>query len=271
MGRSTRRQLDGSMIMPLLSKLIIPLCTVLLSACVSWPREGEGGFAEYHRDNLISVEASHKVLAKHGLRFDYTLAKNQLSLLKLQGAQYCFPASIDNAEQLENRIIRELSAGMYESASVNIIKQRLALDTLERKLSIVISQSHCIPPNRAEPPSLYNTLLTQLNSDNQFATNSSELNQKYKNNLDYASKTLKRLTHLKILIIGSTDQVGNEIKNISLSQHRAKEVRDYLVKNGVDVKNIDIIASGENAPLYEGDSGATRLINRNVRIYLFES
>ncbi|WP_370978446.1 OmpA family protein [Agaribacterium sp. ZY112] len=241
----------------------------LLLACTSWPEEGEGGFAEYHTDQLISVEHQQQITSKHGLRFDYSLLKNQLALLELQGATYCFPAAVDDAQKLEKRIIRELSGQLYGSAESSIIKQRLALTTLEIKLKEVINDFSCKPPIDNKEGNIA-SLLNILNSDNQFAINSSEVNKKYKDNLNHAAKQLLKLSQYRILIVGHTDESGHEQHNLSLSYERARSVQDLLVTAGINPKAIDILASGEQSPSYKGQSEATQLINRNVRIYLIE-
>lgn len=254
-----------------LQLIAVVILSTLLLACTSWPEEGQGGFAEQTNNHLITVEHDKVIDARHGLRFDYTLLKNQLSLLKLQGAPYCFPASVDNAEQLENRIVRELSAGLYDSASVNIVNQRLALHELSLKLELIIDQSKCTPPKSIRSDlARRQILLNLLNSDNQFAIDSSEINQKYKANLKAAVPLLVTSNYLKILIIGRADSNGNEIYNIELSQKRAKQVKDFLITNGLEADTIEVIAVGENAPLYHGDSDTTRLINRNVNVYVIE-
>lgn len=256
--------------MSTLQKLIILASATALSSCANWPEEGKGGFSEYHQNNLISVESGEDLKPKHGLRFDYTLLKNQLSLLKLKGAEYCFPASVDNANQLESRIIRELGDGMYNSASSNIVKQRLALSNLESNLNLATNNKHCIPPRRVAASSERHHALALLNSDNQFAINSAELNPKYKKNLNESIPFLSHLVNEKVLIVGNADPSGGETYNLTLSNYRAETVKNYLINAGVPSDTLITIASGENALAFAGDSSEVRLVNRSVRIYLLK-
>lgn len=252
------------------SKITLPAIVIVLASCANWPKEGKGGFSEFHYNNLISVESNKNLKPKHGLRFDYTLLKNQLSLLKLKGAEYCFPASIDNANQLEVRIVRELSDGMYNSASANIVKQRLALSNLETKLNLATNNKHCVPPRRIAASTKRQHALALLNSDNQFAINSAELNPKYKNNLNESIPFLTHLVNEKVLIVGNADPSGGETYNLTLSKYRAETVKNYLINAGVSSDVLITIASGENALAFSGDSSEIRLVNRSVRIYLLK-
>ena len=47
--------------------------------------------------------------------------------------------------------------------------------------------------------------------------------------------------NLKVEIIGYTDAQGDVKKNLTLSQNRAKSVKDYLVAKGVSAANIKTI------------------------------
>ncbi len=252
------------------------LCS-LLAACSSWPREGEGGFAEHDHIDMISVEHRKELKSNHGLRFDYTMLKHHLELLKLRGAAFCFPASVDDADKLELRIGREVYGQLYSSASANIVKQRIALDRLEHQLKLVIEDQQCRPPfdvvaqsERDEHSSAKVSLNRLLNSDNQFATSSAVLNPKYEQNLAAAAKILHTFPDIKLIIVGHTDEKGSSTSNLQLSSSRAKMVKQYLHEQGVPESAMLTIASGEAHPLFEGESAPVRLVNRSVQVLLTE-
>lgn len=51
-----------------------------------------------------------------------------------------------------------------------------------------------------------------------------------------------------IILRGHSDTGGNDTVNLRASESRAKVVRDWLVKNGVDSARITLIAMGEHNP-----------------------
>ena len=71
-----------------------------------------------------------------------------------------------------------------------------------------------------------------------------------------------------IALEGHTDSVGSESYNIDLSRQRAEAVRQFLVQNGVNPKNISARGLGEAYPVVSNNSEAGRLQNRRVQIII---
>jgi len=69
---------------------------------------------------------------------------------------------------------------------------------------------------------------------------------------------------LKVRIEGHTDDVGNDAKNLTLSQQRAESVVAYLVKSGVEATRFEAVGFGETKPLVEGKTKKARTANRRV-------
>ena len=88
--------------------------------------------------------------------------------------------------------------------------------------------------------------------------------------LDYvnAEKLSKLIEYLithknaKVTILGNADRLGSESYNLSLSGARAKNVRSYLVKNGIEFYRIKIVAYGETKA--KGETEEERALNRCV-------
>jgi outer membrane protein OmpA-like peptidoglycan-associated protein len=76
-----------------------------------------------------------------------------------------------------------------------------------------------------------------------FKVNSFQLDY-FKNNLKKLTNYLKSNTDTKIELIGYSDTQGPESYNIKLSEKRAKIVADYLLKLGVDKKQISYKVGG---------------------------
>ena len=246
-----------------------------LTGCSSsFPLGGYGGFAEHHYQSLSPVEAGEPLTPEHGLRFDFELTRQLLKLLVVDGAELCFPATVAQASEREQRIGRELAGGLEFDAANDILIQRNQLNRLERQLSAALSSQTCrLDPEQLDlnPVSVATEIEQLLNADNQFAFGSSELNPKYIGRLAQAVVLLNQFPHYSLHVIGHTDQVGDESDNHQLSMLRAQQVSRYLQIFGMEKSKIEVSALGETAPLAGGMSAQNRLVNRRVSIALVES
>lgn len=75
---------------------------------------------------------------------------------------------------------------------------------------------------------------------------------------------LKTNSNYKIEIAGHTDNAGQEINNLKLSEARAKTVADYLIENGINKNRISYKGYGSTKPLKSNDNPKDRLANRRV-------
>jgi outer membrane protein OmpA-like peptidoglycan-associated protein len=71
---------------------------------------------------------------------------------------------------------------------------------------------------------------------------------------------------LKVQVEGYTDTVGSDEYNLTLSQHRADAVRDYLVSQGVNVANTSSVGYGKSSPIADNSTSAGRAQNRRVNL-----
>jgi peptidoglycan-associated lipoprotein len=67
-----------------------------------------------------------------------------------------------------------------------------------------------------------------------------------------------------VLIEGHCDERGTEEYNLALGEKRAREVKDYLVKYGIDTGRLSIISYGESAPDEFGHSEKSWAQNRRA-------
>ncbi|MFT5885454.1 MAG: outer membrane protein OmpA-like peptidoglycan-associated protein [Arcticibacterium sp.] len=84
--------------------------------------------------------------------------------------------------------------------------------------------------------------------DYQLATSS-------KNDLDQLVKVMDAYPQMIIEIFSHTDSRGNSEENLELSQKRANEVKDYLIKKGVSKLRMRAIGVGENFPVNKCGDG----------------
>ncbi len=227
---------------------------------------------------LIPVEANESLQPEHGLRFDFELTNRLLDNLVSKGAELCFPASVVQAKLRKNRIAHELEGGLMHDAANDIIIQRRLLSRLERQLDYVKQYEVCEVPattievsnSEASSENIWETLDKLLNSDNQFAFNSSELNPKYIVRLAEAVSLLRELPEYHLEITGHADSYGREEYNRALSMARAKQVGRYLQIMGIMPERIRVSAVGSESPLIPGREAAKRLVNRRVSINLIQ-
>jgi len=270
-------------------KLFSCFMALLLTACAHFPEYGRGGAAEYQLEQLYSVEADMPLGPEHGLRFDLTLLSQQLDILIIDGANQCFPASVVQAELREHRIAREIQGQLLYDAANDIIIQRRLLSRLERQMKYIKAYDDChfvetyqsaniknVDNKPVEVKSFnqinqYSTDLQKLlNSDNQFAVGSDELNIKYVVRLAEAAHLLRNAPPYRLLITGHSDNQGHSEFNKVLSKKRAEQVGRYLQIMGIDKNRIEISAVGDVKPLIDNNSMTNQLVNRRVTIEIIE-
>ncbi len=69
-----------------------------------------------------------------------------------------------------------------------------------------------------------------------------------------------------IKLTGHTCNLGTDEYNMTLSQNRVTEVRDYILSRGLTEDQVEIDWKGESQPRYSNETEATRRLNRRVEI-----
>jgi outer membrane protein OmpA-like peptidoglycan-associated protein/tetratricopeptide (TPR) repeat protein len=82
--------------------------------------------------------------------------------------------------------------------------------------------------------------------------------------LDKLVHLLKKFPFMKIEIGGHTDNTGDKAKNKTLSFNRAKAVKDYLVKAGIDATRLAAVGYGDTAPVADNKDESGRARNRRT-------
>jgi outer membrane protein OmpA-like peptidoglycan-associated protein/tetratricopeptide (TPR) repeat protein len=83
-------------------------------------------------------------------------------------------------------------------------------------------------------------------------------------------KLLKENPNLKVEISGHTDNVGNDDYNLKLSQARADEVKNYLVKQGIDENRIIAKGYGKNRPIADNNTEEGKAKNRRTEFKIID-
>jgi len=88
--------------------------------------------------------------------------------------------------------------------------------------------------------------------------------------LNQLGELLKLNSRLKVEVSGHTDNVGDDLSNMLLSQKRADAIKYYLIKKSIQPNKIISIGKGEKEPIRENTTGVGRQENRRVEIMVVE-
>jgi outer membrane protein OmpA-like peptidoglycan-associated protein len=91
-----------------------------------------------------------------------------------------------------------------------------------------------------------------------------ELKSESKLELDKLVHLMKKFPFMKIEIGGHTDNTGDAAKNKTLSLNRAKAVKDYLVKAGIDATRMSAVGYGDAIPIADNSTPEGRSQNRRT-------
>jgi outer membrane protein OmpA-like peptidoglycan-associated protein/tetratricopeptide (TPR) repeat protein len=97
-----------------------------------------------------------------------------------------------------------------------------------------------------------------------YSTNSAELSKRSKFILDGFARFLKENPTIKVAIHGHTDDVGDDNKNLVLSEERAVGVKDYLISQGIKSDRLSAKGYGETQPKLPNTSESNRAKNRRT-------
>lgn len=103
-----------------------------------------------------------------------------------------------------------------------------------------------------------------------FEQSKHELLESSRPELDRIAQMLKLNPHMEIQLEGHTDNQGDWDKNLKLSEDRVKEVKRYLVAQGVNQERIHYKAYGSSQPIASNLNEKTRRLNRRVEFVILK-
>lgn len=104
-----------------------------------------------------------------------------------------------------------------------------------------------------------------------FAFDSDQIQPAAGTNLTELATSLKRYPESQLLIVGHTDNVGDDSYNQALSQRRANSAATYLAAQGVASTRLTASGKGEAEPVTTNDTDAGRQQNRRVEVAIYAS
>ncbi len=115
-------------------------------------------------------------------------------------------------------------------------------------------------------------VIMTLGSDSiRFDFDKADIKPQYRETLSRIAGILSTLKGYSIAVYGYTDDIGTQEYNLGLSERRARAVRDYLVKAGINPKIITAKGFGKSDPRVSGDTPQARAKNRRVEIGIVDS
>jgi outer membrane protein OmpA-like peptidoglycan-associated protein len=82
--------------------------------------------------------------------------------------------------------------------------------------------------------------------------------------LDKVVTVMKENPSYNLQINGHSDNVGDDAKNLELSQKRANAVKAYIVSKGIAEERMKATGYGETMPVADNNTAAGRTQNRRV-------
>jgi cytochrome c oxidase subunit 2 len=99
-----------------------------------------------------------------------------------------------------------------------------------------------------------------------FETGSANLDQKSKYELQEIANILNQNSSVNIELGGHTDNTGDDVANLELSERRSVSVKSFLISNGIDENRMTALGYGELRPIESNDTAEGRDANRRTEL-----
>ena len=104
-----------------------------------------------------------------------------------------------------------------------------------------------------------------------FAFDSDSIQAAAGTNLRELASSLQKYPDSQLLIVGHTDNVGDDAYNQALSQRRSNSAATYLAAQGVARTRLAATGKGESEPVATNETDAGRQKNRRVEVAIYAS
>ena len=88
--------------------------------------------------------------------------------------------------------------------------------------------------------------------------------------LDLVVEVLNDNPKIKILLKGHTDNTGDPVKNVQLSEARVRAVKAYILSQGISAFRVSGRGYGGNQPIASNETEETRKLNRRVEFEVID-
>lgn len=230
--------------------------------------------------------SSNTYIGKGGLDiFSSTLHENALpsKVLFIKGKLFDENGNpLTNAKvELQNIDTKEVSEGFVDKNTGNYavaitVKKKNEYILTAKKQGCIFSTKRINPNTKEfEVPTIIDMEVEPIKEGKivkldhvNFATNSTAINKAGKIVLEQLIDFMKDNLSVNIAIYGHTDNIGDERSNLLLSNRRAKAVRDYLIKAGIQTNRLTYKGFGETRPIASNNTDEGRAINRRTEFLI---
>ena len=161
----------------------------------------------------------------------------------------------------ENTNIEKLDASSKAALAKkikNYIKQKPKIDDTKEP----VTNTEVSVPVREKETSIFKTIYFDFNTSTLSSPSVEELKQ--------TAKFISEHPEIKIEIVGHSDNNGSWEANLWVSEKRAKEVSDFLLKNNISSDRMMYYGKGYSAPIANNDTKGNRSKNRRVEILVLK-
>ena len=270
-----------------ISPFLISAISAAIAGCSNWPDQGQGGDAQVDSSHEYYIEQVNTGIGQIGetkgaLQTQWSIHSLKLDTLVLRGGQECLPARVREASMMAKRARRELDGNLLEDARNSLIVFHREVDELDRRLIYIKRHTECGQSSLHSSADMSLTaqqqymnrklfLLTLLNDDYCFDTDSDKVTAHYKEKLTIAGHYLIQDPSIRLYINGHADAHGDYSYNQELALRRAQKVQQVLVVSGVNIERLVLRSFGEQLPIETNESIIGRMKNRRVSIEFIES
>jgi outer membrane protein OmpA-like peptidoglycan-associated protein len=205
------------------------------------PRTRDVAYIAERRAELAEVQGREARLAQDKGRAERELAS--LTQSQLSNAREQLASAAERVNQTEQQLVTE----------------RAARDAAEQRMRDAMSKLGDVKQDaRGVVITIPGSVL--------FASGKSSMLPGANAKLREVADALKDQPDREIIVEGHTDSQGSDTSNMTLSQSRAENVRDFLVAHGVPANRIRAKGVGESRPVAENSTAEGRANNRRVEI-----
>jgi outer membrane protein OmpA-like peptidoglycan-associated protein/tetratricopeptide (TPR) repeat protein len=180
-----------------------------------------------------------------------------VSNVRVNGNDGKYAAVIKTSKPQDIMVTMKKEGAAFESKLIEkeVIAEIASSTVIDKPVSL---KNNDLKVNKVEVGQAYTI------NDILYATNSDQLSDKAKFILKQFAKFLTANETISIAIQGHTDDQGDDAKNMTLSDRRAKGVQAYLVSLGIDGERLNAKGFGETQPKVKNLDATSRAVNRRT-------
>ncbi len=202
----------------------------------------------YHLPNILQKET---LKTKKAAKETNKTSQKPTFPIALKNLEENYSAE-ENSSQKENNITKKIREAVLEGEENETLKKASFEKNETNKSEEIFTLENEIKEKLLKTPI-------------EFKFSSAILTKKSKKILKEIAKELKKLKDIQIEVAGYTDAKGNMYFNKDLSLKRAKSVRKFLIKEGIDKNIIKAVGYGESDFIYPKYDKRNRRVEIHIK------